>query len=880
MRLYKPKTTPQQQRITPDSPPSTSPGKSPHLLKRAAEAVSKQLAEHKAKLSLFKESSPRAPVLSTKFLNVQHTLRAPPSKPISKTVKAAGKPPSIPAKALTSYLAPTSTANLVQRQGVSQSPAKPPGLGSTKAISVTELATPPRALLNKPRSPFSLNRFPLRKADVKSVTSPTKSVSVTSTNSECDPAIPIQEQVSDSVISTQEQAGDSVCFKAQDDDSKLEDDDLGLDDDDFAFGAESGLDIGPQVAHAFSFGLGPVYVDEVVRRGVVPPPVATPEVTLDPIFESMSASVEWWEPETNPPVEPEATPEVESKVEAADFQTIPLDDMTNTNDVTPLKTLFRPPSPTDFRYVSQLGQGSFGVVSLGIHKHNGRRCAIKVICKDAAKEKKAIHTVIVEQRVMREVSGHPLLLGLLASFHDSRNFYLVSDYCRSTLSYESKYMSESDKKFASAELACAVDHLHGLGIVHRDIKLDNVMMKIDGHIVLGDFGLAYRLEEPKSLLSRFDRFEGKDNGLKPTVRGICGTFPYMAPEMLRNMEYSYGVDWFGYGVSLHLLYLNRFPWLGEQPSPESFLGKMTSTLAIGLLCRNGVLKDLLNKLFCIDQLARADFLAIQRNPFFADIEWQKILSMNTSPSYIPRKPGPRLIANDDETKSFIGDVSSYPIEEDPYPGFAWATPSMVVEDSATSDTCEADTSFDSNGDDPHTQSRFATSFSEEYLAPRGPLRIMNPSPPPSPRSLFLSQSSSCGSFTEDDEIEALRNSVRALDEGEEPVYQYPALWLAAFADSGVCIRRSDAARAAREAGSDDEAYVCASIKSLDDGERPVFEAPPGWKDAFASPQPQQGFSAPSTPSQPILNAPAKNTVLGGLKSLWKRAAGKVTARQA
>jgi serine/threonine protein kinase len=85
------------------------------------------------------------------------------------------------------------------------------------------------------------------------------------------------------------------------------------------------------------------------------------------------------------------------------------------------------------------------------------------------------------------------------------------------------------------------------------------MMKHDGHVVLGDFGLAHRLEARKSTgrhlspLTRIDR----SNTRKPVTRGVCGTLPYMAPEILCNMDYSYGVDWFAYGVFLHVFYLNK-----------------------------------------------------------------------------------------------------------------------------------------------------------------------------------------------------------------------------------------------------------------------------------------------------------------------------------
>ena len=138
-------------------------------------------------------------------------------------------------------------------------------------------------------------------------------------------------------------------------------------------------------------------------------------------------------------------------------------------------------------------------------------------------------------------------------------------------------MSEAHKKLALAELvspysqpeskevrvptqnlqACAVNHLHGLGIIHRDIKLENVMLKNDGHVVLGNFGLALRLGVPSLLSPNHDGPFRVDKTMSLKARGIVGTLPYLAPEMLRDMEYSYGVDWFAYGVFLHVFCMDK-----------------------------------------------------------------------------------------------------------------------------------------------------------------------------------------------------------------------------------------------------------------------------------------------------------------------------------
>lgn len=201
-------------------------------------------------------------------------------------------------------------------------------------------------------------------------------------------------------------------------------------------------DFESQVAHIFGVGLGCVPENEAIKHGEIAPPKATPETTSAPTLEPMSAVVEWWEPE----------PSVKSKGRTDGSETISLFEnqiarVPSTHMVKPSLSLARAPasvarfdmglpatiprqlpSSADYEYVASLGQGAFGSVALYIHKQSRRQCAIKVIrVSDAIpEERKFVRAVLAEQRIMREASGYPFLLGLLASFHDVHGFYLVS----------------------------------------------------------------------------------------------------------------------------------------------------------------------------------------------------------------------------------------------------------------------------------------------------------------------------------------------------------------------------------------------------------------------------------------------------------------------
>ena len=195
----------------------------------------------------------------------------------------------------------------------------------------------------------------------------------------------------------------------------------------------------------------------------------------------------------------------------------------------------------------------------------------------------------------------------------------------------------------------------------------------------------------------------------------------------------------------------------------------------------------------------------------------------------------------------------------PYSEFTWLSPSMIVEEA----TPDVDGGSESAIAKYYTPSDFDAPSSGPSPVSCGSLQLFNSF------SLLPLFQHPPGDLYSDEHV--LRSSVRSLDEGEDPIFNLPAAWVAAFGDSGTCLGQETGVPPARE---DDEADLCRSIRSLDIGEEPVFELPSGWKEAFVSPS---HVTVPSLSVQP--EPPRKTSVLPKIKSLWKRATSKFSSRR-
>uniref|UniRef100_A0A670I611 non-specific serine/threonine protein kinase n=1 Tax=Podarcis muralis TaxID=64176 RepID=A0A670I611_PODMU len=216
-----------------------------------------------------------------------------------------------------------------------------------------------------------------------------------------------------------------------------------------------------------------------------------------------------------------------------------------------VKEGFEKADPSQFELLKVLGQGSYGKVFL-VRKVKGSDAgqlyAMKVLKKATLKVRDRVRSKM-ERDILAEVN-HPFIVKLHYAFQTEGKLYLILDFLRggdlfTRLSKEVMF-TEEDVKFYLAELALALDHLHGLGIIYRDLKPENILLDEEGHIKITDFGLS------KEAIDHDKR-----------AYSFCGTIEYMAPEVVNRRGHTQSADWWSFGVLMFEMLTGSLPFQGK-----------------------------------------------------------------------------------------------------------------------------------------------------------------------------------------------------------------------------------------------------------------------------------------------------------------------------
>ena len=218
-----------------------------------------------------------------------------------------------------------------------------------------------------------------------------------------------------------------------------------------------------------------------------------------------------------------------------------------------------------YRIVAPLGAGGMGIVYRALDEKLGRQVAVKTVAADRVGDAKARARLVREARSAAALE-HPGIAQVydVGEMEDG-GAYLVMELVRGhslrTLMSTGEIARPQILKVIS-EVAAALDHAHGQGVIHRDIKPDNVMVRDDGRAVLLDFGLAKELGPAAAHTVRPDTPTEEVEHL--TKEGaVIGTLSYLAPEQARGRDVGPKSDLFALATTAYEALTGRLPWDGR-----------------------------------------------------------------------------------------------------------------------------------------------------------------------------------------------------------------------------------------------------------------------------------------------------------------------------
>ena len=312
----------------------------------------------------------------------------------------------------------------------------------------------------------------------------------------------------------------------------------------------------------------------------------------------------------------------------------------------------------DYEPIAIIGRGAFGEVFVCREKKTGKIYAIKKIKKDILVVKNQVRHVLNEQILMSKASS-PWIVELKASFQEGDYLYLVMEYLPGgdlmNLLIEKDTLTEKDAKFYISELILAIESIHNLDCIHRDIKPDNILIDKNGHIKLSDFGLAkisdklYEKEEEKYKNFIKDKKKEKSPIMTHNKNFSCvGTAYYVAPEVLNKNGYEKDIDWWSVGIIFFEMLVGYAPFCSKETSEvcykvlnwKDYL-KIPKKIKISEEAKDLIFKMINNS---DKRLGKNGSEEIKKHPFFKDVDWENI--RNTKAPFIPE------LKNEYDTKYF------------------------------------------------------------------------------------------------------------------------------------------------------------------------------------------------------------------------------------
>ena len=292
----------------------------------------------------------------------------------------------------------------------------------------------------------------------------------------------------------------------------------------------------------------------------------------------------------------------------------------------------------DFDVVSKLGQGNFGKVVLVKKKSANPRpgvqpkyYAMKILSKDAIIARKDVAHANAERRILQQIN-HPFIVRLHYAFQTGEKLYMVMDFVSGGDLYfhlrRLRRFNPDLVKIWMCELVLAIEYLHSMNVVYRDLKPENVLVDTNGHLHLADFGLSKQSETDDEPLKTF-----------------CGTPYYVAPEMLvgtKKRKYTKGVDWWSLGILCHELLV------GQPPFYSTNVDRVYEKIARDAVKFPPTMRQeprrLIEALLQRHPSARLGATSggagVKTHTFFDGVDWQAVFDLRVETGFCPQNTAP------------------------------------------------------------------------------------------------------------------------------------------------------------------------------------------------------------------------------------------------
>uniref|UniRef100_W5KNP3 non-specific serine/threonine protein kinase n=1 Tax=Astyanax mexicanus TaxID=7994 RepID=W5KNP3_ASTMX len=318
----------------------------------------------------------------------------------------------------------------------------------------------------------------------------------------------------------------------------------------------------------------------------------------------------------------------------------------------------------DFESLKVIGRGAFGEVRLVQKKDTGHVYAMKILRKADMLEKEQVGHIRAERDILVQADSL-WVVKMFYSFQDKQNLYLLMEFLPGgdmmTLLMKKDTLSEEEAQFYVAETVLAIDSIHQLGFIHRDIKPDNLLLDSKGHVKLSDFGLctglkkAHRTEFYRNLshnltndftsqnMNSKRKAETWKRNRRQLAFSTVGTPDYIAPEVFMQTGYNKLCDWWSLGVIMYEMLIGYPPFCSE--TPQETYKKVMNWKETLIFPPEVPISDRAKHLILRDhRIGASGVEEIKRNPFFEGVDYDHI---RERPAAIPIE-----IKSIDDTSNF------------------------------------------------------------------------------------------------------------------------------------------------------------------------------------------------------------------------------------